>query len=297
MIAFVFDEFNYLLAYLREMGLTSGDFTIERYPNQELRAQLKTPARNKDCAIVGTIAPPDHNLVEFTLLTHTLKQAGASSVVAVLPYLAYARQDKAQAGEGLGMAWAGQLLAASGIDQIISVDIHSQADAELLPIPLKSLNPAKLLAQSVKELHAPDIVIVAPDRGALERVSQTASAAGVKRVAHLEKVRSKGVTHLKLVGEAKEKAVIVDDILDTGETLISAAKQLQKAGVKEITVAVSHALFTGQDWQKLWRWGVKRIYCLDTIPAVTAMRSFRIKVIACGPLLARSLRAHLARGR
>lgn len=288
MIVFIFPEFEYLLPYFREAGIKTGDFNINRYPNRELYTSLKTEVKRQKCAIVGTIAPPENNFAEFTLLAHTLKKGGGQ-VIAVLPYLGYARQDKAKPGESLGVQWAGNLLAASGVEQIVSIDLHSPADAELLPLPVKSLSPARVLADAVEELRVPDITVVATDEGAVERARQVASAAGAKQFVFLKKVRSKGVVHPKIVGKVTDSAIMVDDILDTGETLISAAKQLKDSGVKDIIVAVSHGLFTGQKWQHLWQLGVHKIYCLDTIPAVTAMKDPRIKVIPCGPLLAQAL--------
>lgn len=289
MIAFVWPQFEYLWPYLKKAGLQIGKFEIDNYPNQELRLTVKTDVTAKKCSIVGSVAPPAANFLNLTLLAHTLKKDGAVHVTAVLPYLSYSRQDKARVGEGLSIQWVGQLLAAAGIDQIVTVDIHSQTDAEVFPLPINALSPAKLLARDIKELHSTDVVVVAPDEGAIDRAAQVASAAHIKQLAHLQKVRTKGVAHLKLAGEVKRNVVIVDDILDTGATLISATKELRKHRVSNITIAVSHGLFTGQAWQELWRLGVSRIYCLDTIPQTANTHDHRIKIIACGSLLTAAL--------
>ena len=291
MVLFVFPEFKHLLPSLSSQAFTSGSFQIKHFPNRELYALIQTKVAGENCLVIGTIAPPEVNLLTFTLLVHTLKKDGAARVTAVLPYLGYARQDKAKIGASLGISWAGQLLSAVGVDELITIDVHSQSDIELLPLPVRSLGPAELFAEQVKELRQPDVVVVAPDEGALMRAHEVASAGGVKRVAHLEKVRADGVTHLKVIGEVAPTVIIVDDILDTGATLISCAEQLQKLGVRDIAVVVSHALFTGRKWPRLWKLGVNKIYCLDSVPAADALKDSRIQIIKCGPLLKTSLKS------
>ena len=120
-----------LVASIR--GVQRGRVSIGRFPNGELHAHIDGPVADRACLVVGSISPPDTHLVELTLLAHSLRRAGAGSITAVLPYLAYARQDRADVGEGLGLAWAGDLLRASGVDRVVSVDVHYRhAPATLL---------------------------------------------------------------------------------------------------------------------------------------------------------------------
>jgi ribose-phosphate pyrophosphokinase len=273
------------------LGLRLGTFSIERFPNQELHAVIQTPVANEECLILGTIAPPDEQLLSLLLLSHTLKKEGACSILALLPYLAYARDEKQKAGRSLATAWVGALLDSSGVDEVIAVDVHSLIAQSLFPIPLVSLSPAELFAQEMKRLCLLNATIVAPDEGARDRCQAVARAAGkAEEVVVLEKKRTRqGVAHVNISGPVGPQAVIVDDILDTGGTLVSCCEQLQQRGVREITVLVTHGLFTGTLWQKLWTLGVKRIYCTDTVPPAKERPREYIRTLSVLPLLCQHL--------
>ena len=141
--------------------------------------------------MLGSLAAPDGQILATLLLADTLKRAGARRVVAALPYLGYARQDRAQAKAQFGAAWAGALLGAAGIDEVATVDIHSSAAQGVLPVPVVSLSSAPLFAAELRRESVVDLTVVAPDEGAIERCQAVADAAGVgARVAHLRKHRT-----------------------------------------------------------------------------------------------------------
>jgi ribose-phosphate pyrophosphokinase len=277
------------------LGIRLGQCSIERFPNQELHAAIQTDVVNEKCIILSTIAPPDEQLLSTLLLSHTLKKEGARTISALLPYLAYARDDKRKAGQSVATAWVGALLQDSGVDEVITVDVHSSTAQRLFPIPVVSLSPAELFAQEIKRLALLNATIVAPDEGARDRCQTVASAAGMaEEVVVLEKRRTReGVTHVNISGHVGQQAVIVDDILDTGGTLVSCCEQLQQRGVRDITILVAHGLFTGMLWQKLWTCAVKRIYCSDTIPSAKERPSENIGTLSVLPLLAQCLQARL----
>jgi ribose-phosphate pyrophosphokinase len=272
--------------------LARGRCAIERFANGELHATLDTGVGGEDCAILGSVAPPDEDLLSTLLLAHTLRKEGARSITAVLPYLGYARQDREERGKSLAVAWIGSLLQASGVDRVVTIDVHSSAAAARFPIPLRSLSPAAILGRAVAGLGDPEATIVAPDQGARERCEAVRRQAGIARpVAHFTKTRTAGgVTHGVLAGAVGRTAIIVDDILDTGGTLASACAALRGAGVADITVMVSHGLFTGTSWTRLWALGVRHVYCLDTMPLPSHVEPARIAVLPAGPLLAGALR-------
>ena len=273
------------------LGIQLGQCSIERFPNHELHAAIQTDVVNEECIILSTIAPPDEQLLSTLLLSHTLKKEGARTIIALLPYLAYARDDKRKAGQSLATAWVGALLQASDIDEVITVDVHSSTAQHLFPMPIVSLSPAELFAQEIKRHALLNATIVAPDEGALDRCQAVASAAGMtQEVVVLEKRRTReGVIHVSISGPVGQRAVIVDDILDTGGTLVSCCEQLQQRGVRDITILVTHGLFTGTLWQKLWTCEVKRIDCTDTIPSVKESSSENIGTLSVLPLLCRHL--------
>lgn len=288
MILFHFAEFDELASYLIHKGRVSGHFSVERYKNDELHIIIKDQVVGRRCGVLGSIAPPDRQLLSFTLLAHTLKENGATRVEAILPYLAYTREDKNKGGESTTTAWAGALMKASGIDSIVTVDLHSEKDKSLFPLSLVSLSPAGLFAAAIHEIGWESATIVAPDNGAFARCADVKSAMGVaaRRIASFEKRRDKdGVVLGELRGEVGPQAVLVDDILDRGETLVSACQELVKANVQEICIFVAHGLFTGTRWKQLVSLNVKRLLCTDTVPLPANLPRGTATVLSVASLL------------
>ena len=265
------------------------DYTLERFTSGELHVELKEPVGGSTCAVLGTLRPPEHHLGEFLLLCDTLRRHGARSIVAILPYFAYSRQDRIEGHGSLGAAWIGQLLAASGATSVLSLDVHSPQVAALCAIPLTSLDTAGLFVPALEDRLVADATLIAPDEGAIDRCRRFQTVAGLARLAHFKKVRSRTGVHSHLVGPVSEHAVVFDDILDTGGTLIACAQGLRAAGVRQIAVAVTHGLFTGTVWQQLWDLGVDRIVCTDSVGGPPPPDG-RVKVVSCAPALSAVLR-------
>jgi ribose-phosphate pyrophosphokinase len=269
----------------RPAGSSFPRVAVRRFPNGELRVVVPEGVSDRRCLLVGSISPPPGNLERFTLVAHALRRAGPRGVTALLPYLAYARQDRAGSGDSLGLAWVGALLRASGVGGVVCVDVHSERAADALGLPLTSLSPAALLAEALPEPWRDDVTFVAPDEGAIERCSALARAAGVDRAVVWVRKRRKrsAVEHLGLVGSPGRRAVVVDDILDTGATLGSCCRALRSAGVREIGVVATHGLFTGGGWRALLSNGVRELWITDTV--VSRRRPPEARVVPVAPLL------------
>lgn len=297
MILFAFEPYKAMAASLEKAtSFTSGQFQTARFENGELHTDLQTPVRNEHCFVLGSIAPPDEQMLSVLLLSHTLKKEGALQVTAILPYLAYARHDKDKPGESLATAWLGAVAAVSGIDRVITVDVHSERGKKLFPIPVLSLSPAGIFAQAVCRSGLKEATIVAPDEGAIHRCEAVRTAAGMApgKIPYFEKQRiATGITHSALIGEVGHQVLLIDDILDTGGTLVSACEKLREAGVDEIHIMVTHGLFTGECWKQLWRLGVKRIFCTDSVSTAPSLDGGRIERLSVVPLLEKELCARV----
>ena len=293
MTLFAFEAYEAMAAALQSAtGVLLGRFQVARFENGELYILVKSPVKDQDCVLLGTIAPPEEQVFSALLLAHTLRKEGARKVTAVFPYLAYARHDKEKPGESLAMPWLGAVAQASGIGEVITVDLHSERGGKQFPVPLISLSPAGLFAEALKRCGLVEATIVAPDEGAIGRCEAVKKAAGIApgKTPYFEKHRTaSGITHSGPVGDIGRRVVLIDDILDTGGTLVSACERLGKAGVEEIHVMVTHGLFTGGRWRDLWRLGVKRIFCTDSVPGVRGVDGGRIERLSVIPLLKREL--------
>lgn len=294
MILFQFPEFECtggeLLKSSRQMQ--PGCFRTGRFSNGELFIELETAVAGEDCAVLGSITPPDSQLVLTLLLADTLRKEGARTITGVLPYLAYSRQDKNKPRQSLAAQWTGAMARASGFDRVITVDVHSSEDQRLFPIPLISLYPAAVFADALQANQLTGATIVAPDEGATARCEAVRAAAGLspEAIPYFEKHRTEaGIQHVRFVGSVGIQVVLIDDILDTGATLISACQRLLCAGVEDIEIIVTHGLFTGDEWKGLWELGVSRIFCTDTVPLKAEARSSGIVTLSIAPLLASAL--------
>lgn len=268
------------------MDAEAAPVSVERFANGELGVTLPAPVERRDCLLLGTVAPPGDRAVAFLLAADTVARHGARSLHALLPYLAYARQDAPEHGRSVAAAWLGGALAACAVDRVTTIDIHSDAARGLLGLPTASMSPAHLLAGGLAPA-GDDTTVVAPDAGARVRAHALACSLEVDRpIAWLEKERhAGGVRHLRLAGEVSPRAVVVDDILDTGGTLVSCCRELRSRGVREIDVAVTHGLFTGSRWRELADLGVRAVHVTDSVPDARAAASELVRVHPCAPLL------------
>lgn len=298
MIIFAFPDFEAAvvsseIGLLRSVPkLQCGRFRTGRFENGELVIDIETPVARQDCIVLGSISPPEENLARMLLLAHTLRKEGAAGITAVIPYLAYSRQDKNEPARSLGAAWAGALLKASGFDRVVTIDVHSEEDTRLFPLRLISLSPASVFGAALKQYQLTQATIIAPDKSAIPRCAAVRAAAGLlpATIPWFEKHRDEtGIRHTHFSGEVGTQAVLVDDILDTGATLISACDRLLCAGVEDIEIMVTHALFTGREWEGLWELAVSRIFCLDTVPLPEGIDTSRIVRLSAVPILATAL--------
>jgi ribose-phosphate pyrophosphokinase len=295
MILFAFEQYETIAAQLRKAApnLVTGRFRVARFENGELHIGLQTQVSGEHCLVLGSLAPPGENFLSALLLAHTLKKEGANQVTALFPYLAYARHDKAKPGQSLATAWSGSLLGAAGFDRVITIDVHSSQTNRLFPIPVTSLSSAHVFANALKQYQLTGATIVAPDEGAIGRCDAVRSALGIPgNTPYFEKHRTEaGITHSGPIGEVGRTAVIIDDILDTGGTLVSACQKLNEAGVEEVHIMITHGLFTGERWKGLWQLRVKKIFCTDSVPLPSHTEEGNIVRLSTVRLIAAALAA------
>lgn len=287
MVIFPFHKYKYLVKSLKELPERKiGKFSVNRFPNQEIYVQISTIAAHKECLILGSISPPDEQLISFLFLAHTLKKELASKIIAFLPYLAYARQDKIKKGESLATATIGEIFRASHISEVVTIDVHSQKVESLFPLQIHNLSPAKLFAKEIKKLKLENPTFVAPDEGAIERTQKVMDELKIeKEIAYMKKGRTPSGVCSSLYGKVSKNAVVIDDILDTGETLLACCEILECAGAENIHIFVTHGLFTGKLWTKLFDFNVKKIYCTDSIPQVKNLKIDNLTILSIKPLL------------
>jgi ribose-phosphate pyrophosphokinase len=255
-----------------DIGLVARE--LERFPDGEIHVRLEHELRDADSYLVQSTGPPSQeHLAELLLLADAAHRAGAARITAVVPYLAYARQDRRTAtGEPVGLRVVADMLRASHVDRLVVVDPHTPALESVVGVPLEITSAVPLLADAIRSRLDGDAVLVAPDLGAAKLVDRYAARLDLD-VAIVRKTRISGseVSAGTLVGDvAGRRAIIVDDMISTAGTIESAAAALRNAGATgPIVVAASHSLLVGPAIDRLRGVPVEVIVTTDslTLPA------------------------------
>ena len=249
-----------------------GGFEKRIFPNGESQLISKSKVAGENCAILGGISAPNE-LIDLLFLSDLLKKDGAKKVIAVVPYFSLSRQDKSEPDKSWGMKSLSNIFLSSKFDNIISLDLHNEYGRKMFKNKLVSIETVQLFADQIRKICLQDYCVIAPDEGAKARAGKLAELLRCRQFGYFKKVRTNNYTkHLKYHGDIEKIAVIYDDILDTGATLISAVKELRRLGFDEIYIFVTHGQFTGAKWKQLSKFGVKAIYATNSIPKKTTSK-------------------------
>ncbi|MGO9267573.1 MAG: ribose-phosphate diphosphokinase [Candidatus Binataceae bacterium] len=266
---------------------------ITRFPDSELHVEIEGSVRGCDVYVVQPTGPPvDGNLMELIFFADACRRAGAARLTAVIPYFAYARQDRRAKGrEAVGGRLIADVLRLAGFERIVAVDLHTVSLEGFFGVPLEHLSAVSLLANAVEELVADETVIVAPDLGAV-KLAETYGELLRRPIAIAHKIRLSGETVRVrgIVGEvAGRRPVIVDDMISTGGTIEAAARALIAGGcLPEITVVASHALLVGTAVYRLSALPLQRIVVTDSLPT-PAHDSLPLQVVSLASMLAEAV--------
>jgi ribose-phosphate pyrophosphokinase len=227
---------------------------------------------NEEILVVQTTSPPqDSRILQLALIADAAKRNGAKKVTAVVPYLAYARQDKVfLPGEAVSIETVAHMLRAAGIDSLITVNIHQEKVLEKFPFPAKNLSAIPLLASHFKDRGLTEAFALAPDKGAVSIAEQASKTLGGE-YGYLEKHRDRytgqvSVEKREFKVEGKN-VIIFDDIISTGGTIAAAAKILKELGAKKVFAACVHPLLIGEAEKRILEAGVEEIVGTDSVPS------------------------------
>jgi ribose-phosphate pyrophosphokinase len=280
------------------LGITAGARRLERFPDGETRVVVEEPLRGADVYLVQPLAPPaDRHLVELLWLADACRRAGAARISAVVPYLAWARQDRRYAdGEPHAARLAADLIS-SRVDLAIAVDVHGTAAEGFFSVPFEHLTAIPALA-AVLSRHVRDPVVVAPDLGAAKRAEAFAALLDAPTACvHKTRVSAREVRARLVAGDVAGRApIVVDDMISTGATIEAAVRALLGAGCRpEVTVAATHGLLVEDATARLGRLGLVRLVVSDSVPVVTST-GLDVEVVPLAPLLAEAIRRLSAGG-
>jgi ribose-phosphate pyrophosphokinase len=281
-------------AVAEQLGVALGPRLVYRFPDGELHVELQESVRGHDVYLIQSTSPPvEAHLLELWFLADACRRAGAAHLTAVVPYFGYARQDRRASGrEAVGARLIADLFAASGLQRLVAVDLHSAALEGFFAMPVEHLSAVMLLVEAVRSLLAPNTVVVAPDLGAVKLAERYGRSLQLP-MALVDKERLSGETVRvrRVVGRVEGCPVlVVDDMLSTAGTVQAAIQALLAAGcTPEVTVAVSHGLFVGPAVERLRTLPVRRLLATDSV-AAPAHLPFPVHGVSLAPLLAEAIR-------
>ncbi|HYJ13114.1 MAG TPA: ribose-phosphate pyrophosphokinase [Thermomicrobiales bacterium] len=273
-----------------ETGL--GRAEVNLWKNGETRVKIEENVRGSDVFIIQpTSDPVDHHIMELLLMLDALKRASAARVTAVIPYYGYAKQEKKTSGrEPISAKLVADILTTAGANRVLAVDLHAAAIEGFFDIPVDHLRATPLLARAFRRVIHGDIVVVSPDAGGVARAQDfRIRVGGSLAIISKQHPRPDATETLDMVGDVDGKvAVIVDDMVSTGGTLVHAARMLVERGAKEVHVAATHGIFAGDAIEQIDASHIDRIFITDTIPMSPAALG-RVEVVSIAPLVAEAI--------
>ncbi len=258
-------------AVARRLQTACAATTIERFPDGECRVRFDAEIRGHDVYLVQPTGPPvDEHLVELLMLADAARRGGAARVTAVVPYFAYARQDRrSERGESVGARVVADSLAAVHVDRVMVIDPHTAALEAMFAVPVDCLSAVPVLADALEPLARTNAVVVAPDLGAVKLAERYAAALDLPVVV-IRKTRLSGtsVRADEVVGTVEGRVpIIVDDMISTAGTLCAAMHSLLQHGCRpSLLVAATHALLVGPAVERLDGLPIRRFIVTDTLP-------------------------------
>ncbi|RTZ60275.1 MAG: ribose-phosphate pyrophosphokinase [Gammaproteobacteria bacterium] len=275
------------------LGIPLTDTLVTRFSDGEIRVQINESVREKRVFVIQSLChPANDNIMEALLLVDAAKRASAKEVTLVIPYYAYARQDrKDQPRVPISAKVLANLIESVGTDRIIAVDLHAEQIQGFFNIPVEHITAIPLFAEYLQNQNIEDLVIVSPDAGGAKRASKLAKKLGAE-IAIIYKMRPRpnAVEVFDVIGNVEGKnCVIIDDIVDTAGTLVAAAEMLLSKGAKSVRACITHGVLSGPAVERINNSKLTELVITDSIP--TGNKEIKIKkVLPIAPIIAEVIR-------
>ena len=275
------------------LGTELGDVEIRQFNDGEIFIQFNENVRGVDVFIVQPTFPPAENLLELLIMIDAAARASASRITAVIPYYGYARQDrKDQPRVAITAKLVANLITVAGANRVLAMDLHAGQIQGFFDIPLDHLFASPVLVDYFKGLKLADLTVLGPDIGSARMVRAIAKRLEAP-FALIDKRRPlPNVSEvLNVIGEVKGRNVIImDDLIDTGGTVVLAAEELKKCGAKDVYVGCTHGVFSGDALARIGRSAIKEMVVTDSIPMGGKTLPANLRVLSVAGLLGEGMR-------
>ena len=282
---------------MRELEAPLGRAVVGQWLNGETRVKLEENVRGSDVFIIQSMSEPsNHHLMELLLMIDAARRASASRITAVIPYYAYAKQEKKTSGrEPISAKLVANLIVTAGADRVLTLDLHAPAIEGFFDIPVDHLRATPLLAAQIKKAGESDIVAVSPDAGGVARADSFRTRLRAPLAIISKRHPEPDATEvLEMVGDVEGKTcVIVDDMISTGGTLLVAAELLHERGAKKVIAAATHGIFAHNALDLIERSVIEQVYVTDSLPIPDGAMPPCVDIVSIAPMMAEAiLRIH-----
>ncbi|MDF2798806.1 MULTISPECIES: ribose-phosphate pyrophosphokinase [unclassified Devosia] len=276
-----------------ELPLT--DCTVKRFADKEVYVEVHENVRGEDAFILqSTSFPANDNLMELLILTDALRRSSARRITAVLPYFGYARQDRKSAPRTpISAKLVANLIAGAGVNRVITLDLHAAQIQGFFDIPTDNLYSAPVMTRDIEQNYdTNNLMIVSPDVGGVARARAIAQRIGAD-LAIVDKRRPRaGVSEvMNIIGDVSgHSCLLIDDIVDSGGTLVNAAEALIKAGAKEVSAYITHGVLSEGASARIAGSKLKELVITDSIEQTEAQRNAgNIRRVSIAPLIGEAI--------
>ncbi|HEX4887505.1 MAG TPA: ribose-phosphate pyrophosphokinase [Luteibaculaceae bacterium] len=268
-------------------GEPLGKIALNKFSDGEFAPSYEESIRGRDIFLIQSTFAPTENLFELLLMIDAAKRASAKKIVAVIPYFGFARQDrKDKPRVAIGAKLVANLLTSAGVKRIVTMDLHADQIQGFFEVPVDHLYASGLFIEYIKSLNLPNLVIAAPDTGGTKRANSYAKHLGSDMaICYKHRKIANQVESMTLIGDVKGKdVVLIDDIVDTGGTLVKAAQIMLDNGATSVRAMCTHAVLSGPAYERINESCLTELVVTDTIPL--KQESDKIRVISTAPLFA-----------
>lgn len=264
-----------------------GEVVLTRYSDGEYQPSFEETIRGNDIFLIQSTFPPADNLFELLLMIDAAKRASARSIVAVIPYFGFARQDrKDKPRVSIGSKLIADMLKTAGINRLITMDLHADQIQGFFNVPVDHMYASTIFVPYISNMELDNLTIASPDTGGTRRAAAYAKLLNADLVvAFKQREKANVVEKFTLIGEVKDKNVIlVDDIVDTAGTLALAANTIMDRGAKSVRAFCTHPILSGNAYENIAKSGLSELYVTDTIPLKN--KHEKIKVLSTSKVFA-----------
>jgi ribose-phosphate pyrophosphokinase len=278
------------------LGIELGRLEVVRFSDGELSVEIGDNVRGGDVFVVqSTCSPGNDHLMELLIIIDALKRSSAGRVTAALPYFGYARQDrKVKPRVPITAKLVADMITTAGADRVLTMDLHAGQTMGFFDIPVDNLYALPIMVPYLKSKYGgPDVTIVSPDVGGLERARLMATRLDNAPIAVIDKRRSgpNRVDAMNVVGDVDgQTCIIFDDIADTGGTLVKAAETLTKEGAKRVIACCVHPVLSGEARRRLNDSVIEEVICTDSIPHARPEEKDKFTFLSVASIFAEAIR-------